>query len=145
MRFEIIFSQFWWFSCPGDAEKGELEGRNQICVKTQPLCGRWFNQSFALGPAELIFNQYIRANMLIRAQFPLSVPAESTNVDRLKTILDLQSHSIILCWYPDRIRNYHGNNSFCQNTILKLLSWHCYITHNSHYFSAVCNAIINKL
>jgi len=47
--------------------------------------------------------------MLIRAQFSLFVPAESTNVDRLKTILDLQSHSIILWRYPDRIRNYHGN------------------------------------
>lgn len=96
MRFEIIFSQSWWFSCPGDAEKGELEGANQICVETQPLRGRWFNQSFALGPAELIFNQYIRANMLIRAQFSLSVPAESTIGDGLKSIPDLQSHSITL-------------------------------------------------
>lgn len=81
--------------------------------------------------------------MLIRAQFALFVPAESTNVDRLKTILDLQSHSIILCWYPDRIRNYHGNNSSCQNTtiteatVLTLL-------HHPQFSLLQCNAIINK-
>ncbi len=47
--------------------------------------------------------------MLIRAQFPLFGPAESTIVDGL----NICSPTQFFCRYSDR--NYQGNNSFCQN------------------------------
>ncbi len=48
--------------------------------------------------------------MLIRAQFSLFGPAESTIGDGLKICSPTQ---YFFCRYSDR--NYHGNNSFCQN------------------------------
>ncbi len=113
MRFEIIFSQSWWFSCPGDAEKGELEEEIRFVWKRslsvdadliiallwdllssyltsilEPIC--WSELSFL---CLSLLNQQSETGWEL---FRVCSPTQS-----------------FFCRYSDR--NDHGYNSFCQN------------------------------